>query len=515
MTKKFFFFRFLFLILISSALTSCMTITNQVQEEVAAAKNYPGALVHPSMISNAPPQVSLAKYQSVETSPTRPYQRPDMAVAVAVSGGGYRASNLLIGVLLGLEQYQNPNLKGNLLEEVDYFSTVSGGGFGVGYYLSRYNLFLNSQANFPANSQANSQIKIPHFSLSQIFNQDLNQPAQMGLGSYSNKYTGAGNVLNIDLSGIIELGTDHYDSYETKINQSVLNAGVGLYPGINTGNKLGRPDFTLGDVFIPLGAHKTPKLPLWIVNTTIYQNMAIMPMTPDILGDYEVLAYRHDGENIYLHQDPHDPNYALQFPYSVALAASSSVPFAMKSTTLESSACFGVCYLQLFDGGLSDNLGVVSAYDVLMQDPAPTKLLIVVDAGSTHLDAFSANGNPPGVFSMLWQVMNSGITASRLLVRNNVKQLGQALMCQNGASHVFVIYLDLSDYPEDQNIETSLYLSPNQQKELLNIGQELVKNNKILNSDFPKFLAGDETIGACPTIKTQLPLEAYDVSVLG
>jgi hypothetical protein len=150
-----------------------------------------------------------------------------------------------------------------------------------------------------------------------------------------------------------------------------------------------------------------------------------------------------------------------------------------------------------------------------MQDPAPTKLLIVVDAGSTDLDAFSANVNPPGVFSMLWQVMNSGITASRLLVRNNVKQLGQALMCQNGASNVFVIYLDLSDYPEDQNIPTSLYLSAAQQKELLNIGQELVKNNQVLHNDFPKFLSGDKAIGACPHMKTSLPLGAYDVSVLG
>jgi hypothetical protein len=33
------------------------------------------------------------------------------------------------------------------------------------------------------------------------------------------------------------------------------------------------------DVFIPLGAQKTPQLPLWIVNTTINQNMAIMPIT--------------------------------------------------------------------------------------------------------------------------------------------------------------------------------------------------------------------------------------------
>jgi len=512
MTQKFVFFKILkslfsILLIISatSLLEGCMTITNQVQEEVTAAKNYPGALVHPSQISNTPPRVNVKDYQSVETSPTRPYQRSDIAVAVAVSGGGYRASNLLMGVLLGLEQYKNPYLKGNLLEEVDYFSTVSGGGFGVGYYLSRLNLFLNSQSEF----------NIPHFSLEQTFNQDLRQPAQMGLGSNSHKYTGLGNVLNIDQSDIIELGTDHYDAYEQTINQGVLDAGVGLVPGINTGNKLGHPDFTLGDVFIPLSSKKTPKLPLWVVNTTIYQNMAIMPMTPKILGAYGVSAYRHDGQNIALSQDPTNPNYGLDFPYSVALAASSSVPFAMRSTTLESNACFGDCYLQLFDGGLSDNLGVVSAYDLLMQDPAPTKLLIVVDAGSTHLDAFSADSRPPGVFSMLWQVMNSGITASRLLVRNNVKQLGRALMCQNGASNVLIVYLDLSDYPEDQDIQTSLYLTPDQQKELLTIGQALVKNNQVLQNDFPKFLSGDKSIGACPADAKSLSLGAYDVSALG
>jgi len=494
------------------SLSSCMTITNQVQAEVMAAKNYPAAssdlnkAASPS-ISNTPPMINLKNYQSVETSPERPYQRPDIAVAVAVSGGGYRASNLLMGVLLGLEQYQNPSLKGNLLEEVDYFSTVSGGGFGVGYYLSRLNLFLKNKNDLNKN--------FPHFSLAQALKQTLSQPAQMGLGSLSNAYTGSGNVLNIDQSGVIELGVDHYDSYEKIINQGVLNAGVGLTPGINSGLVLGQPDFTLGDVFIPTNSSIKPRLPLWIVNTTIYQNMAVMPITPEVLRAYQIDGYRHMGKavnSVGFNSDIH-ASFDFNFPYSVALAASSSVPFAMRSTTLNSSACPGGCYLQLFDGGLSDNLGIASAYNVLIQDPAKIKLLIVVDAGSTQPHAFSANATPPGIFSMLWQVMNSGITSSRLLVRNNVGQLGRALMCENGASHVFIVYLDLSQNKDADGIPTSLVLTPAQQASLLKIGQDLVKNNLVLNQDFPKFLKGDNTIGACPA--KELPLGAYDVSMLG
>ena len=465
-----------------------MTITNQIQNAVATAKNYPaapGVGLQDQKVSASPPMVNIQDYKSVEKSPLRPYQRSDLAVAVAVSGGGYRASNLTIGVLLGLEKSRVNKLKGNLLEEVDYFSTVSGGGFGVGYYLEQLSLFLNKHQK---------EIPLPHYSLAESINQALKTPA----GVQKNMYTGEGDVLDIDQTGVIELGVDHYDSYESLIYFGLLNGH--------------QNDFSLGDIFIPADSKSEPMLPLWVVNATIYQNMAILPFTPKVLSDYKINVYRHLGVLSNLRGQPSDSGYASDFPYSVALAASSSVPFAMRSVTLGSGACPGGCYLQLFDGGLSDNLGMVSAYDMLMQDPAPMKLLIVIDAGKNHPSAFSQNETPPGIFSMIWQVMNSGIDASRLLVRNNVRQFANAILCQNGASNVLVAYLDLSQYPEADQIPTNLNLSSDQQKELLQVGQELVSQNSILQKSLPALLNGDHSIGACPA---EMPKSgAFQVAML-
>jgi hypothetical protein len=57
-------------------------------------------------------RVNLARYKSVQT---RPGQNPDVAVAVAISGGGERAANYGVGVLLGLEAM-------HALKEIDYLA---------------------------------------------------------------------------------------------------------------------------------------------------------------------------------------------------------------------------------------------------------------------------------------------------------------------------------------------------------------------------------------------------------
>lgn len=470
------------------ALSGCMTITKQIQTQVANASDYPPVAALNEKLSNKPPFVDITKYKSVETSPMRPYQRSDMAVAVAASGGGYRATNLVVGVLMGLEKFKNKNLKGNLLEEVDYFSSVSGGGFGVGYYLARYQQFLSQHIN---------DKPLPHFSLSETVAKTLAYPAQKVDGVY----TGRGNVLNVDLSKVVELGGSHYNEYESTINTTILNQGDG-------------EDFTLGDLFVPKADPNFPTMPLWVPHASIYQNMAIFPFTPGVMAQYQIRDYWHMGKKVKIKSIPKDPYYASQFPLSVALSASATVPFAMQSATLQSSACHGRCYLQLFDGGLTDNLGIIGAYNMLLQDKAPIKLLIVVDASGHAEHAFSQNKQSPGLFSMLWRVMNSGIDASRILVRNSLKQSVKALMCQDGASNVLIAYLDLDAYPQAYKVPTSLHLSLNQQEEMLNIGQQLVAGNKTLQMDFMKLLNGDKSINACPEKIKALTKPKSDAAIL-
>lgn len=466
--------RGVFLLLIAVSLSGCMTITNQIRASVTNVNQYPSAKAVRSEVSTRPPLVDLSNYKSVETSPNRPYQRPDIAVAIAASGGGYRASNLVVGVLLGLEQYVNPKLKGNLLENVDYISSVSGGGFGVGYYLSR--LYSFDMAH-------KGQKPMPHFSLKNTLTQSLKFPAQ----KINGRYTGKGNVLNLDLSSVIELGGNHYDDYETALNNALLRTGDG--------------DFILGDVFIPSVDTREPYLPIWVVNSTIYQNMGIFRFAPSVMADYRIRGYRHLGQNDELESVFVDPYYGFKMPYSVALAASSSIPFAMPSTTLSSQSCKHDCYLQLFDGGLSDNLGLDSAYQMLVQDPAPTKLLIVIDASGEVPHAFSKDKTSPGVFSLMWRIMNSGIDASHLVERDNARKFVHAILCQAGAKNVIVAYLDLSKFPQAYKIPTSLDITDQQQQQLLQIGQELVGDNTALQVGLTKYLNGDKKVGACSAVK--------------
>jgi len=62
---------------------------------------------------------------------TRPGTRlPDKTVGLAFSGGGIRSATFHLGVLQALAEY-------GLLKQVDYLSTVSGGGY-IGSWLARW-----------------------------------------------------------------------------------------------------------------------------------------------------------------------------------------------------------------------------------------------------------------------------------------------------------------------------------------------------------------------------------------
>jgi hypothetical protein len=81
------------------------------------------------------PAVSLNDYKSVQDRDTK-FQNPNIALGIAISGGGSRAQFFSMGVLLGLEEIEENNQQRNFLNEIDYFSTVSGGCYSAGYYLT-------------------------------------------------------------------------------------------------------------------------------------------------------------------------------------------------------------------------------------------------------------------------------------------------------------------------------------------------------------------------------------------
>jgi hypothetical protein len=159
------------------------------------------------------------------------------------------------------------------------------------------------------------------------------------------------------------------------------------------GTVVRRRSITLRDVFVPRDSARRPTLPYWVANAAVYRNGAIFPFAPNVLADYQVSYYRHRLDRDSL-ADPFD------LPLSVALKASVSVPGLIPLTTLESHPPRRFRFLRLLDGGLADNLGVITATDLLCQDstrvPAAgvtrRRLMLIVDAYQDDGMPYDASG---------------------------------------------------------------------------------------------------------------------------
>lgn len=445
-------------------LSGCTLISQPIKEKAAATiaqdidsaatgVSYPVAGAMNPDVENNPPQVELSQYQSVQSTIGRPRQRPDIAIAVAASGGGYRAANLTAGVLMGLEQTTDPHLKGNLLEEVDYFSTVSGGGLGVGYYLASLYNYLQEYGNSPFN---------PEFSFTNTI-QSL--PLR--------------NPLDQDYSKEIFSSQNSGEKIEDELSDAILKK--------NNGGTL-----LLGDIFIPRnGSPAAVKLPYWVTNATIYQNAALFPFTPDVLQKYAVQSYSYHAATHSIN------NYGYDVPAAVGMTASASYPFAVPPVTLGSVGCKNnPCYLHLLDGGLADNLGVYTALNLLSQDTSKIKILIVIDAYKAALDPYSKQLLPPSNATIFWRILTMSTDAARQNIKENVNELAKDTLCHRNATNVIVIYLDLAQYPQARNVSTSFTITPVQQKILLQAGEDLVLKNKQF-AELKQFLNGDKSIGQC------------------
>jgi len=428
-------------------LNGCAAITHQIQHSVNTTGREYSALQPANPVLDRPQFIDLTKYKS-------PPHSHGLSIAVAASGGGYRAANLVLGVMLGLEKIQNKQSTHNLLQDVNYYSTVSGGGFGVGYYINqlhRYWLTTDSHNS--------------------VFSLQKNVHAML---SNDEKQLTAPNPLRADLSDLLFFGENRGQLIEQRLNQSLLATDQG--------------GLRLGDVFVPKGLSQKAHLPIWVTNATIYQNMAIFPFAPGILSRYQITNYFHNQTLTAMSGDIDDVCYGCDVPVAVGLTASASVPFAIPPTTLVSQGCKNgeECYLHLYDGGLADNLGIYTALNLLLQDNSDTKVLIIVDAYTGEVAPFSAILSPPDSVPLLWRILTTVTDASHENLQSNIYFVAHDLLCRKGAKQVLVIHLSLQDFPEAQKITTGLDLDLASQKLLISVGEKLVASHpelkKLLNT---------------------------------
>lgn len=391
------------------------------------------------------PTVRLKEYKSVQQ---RPLQQAELALAVAISGGGYRAANFAAGILCGLEHIRWQESELNILREVDYLSTVSGGGFAAGAFISKEHAWLKRQGSLEGFSFCEAMCEKPPDapSLQEALERD-SMKSMFGLMS------------------LAQLGMNRGEYLEMRLEDAFLGA---------------RPHaegecLTVGDIFVPAGSPARPMLPYWVANSTVYENGAIFPHTPDIYRTYGVTEVRHRKKWMPVRGE--NGSYAI--PLSVGMKASATYPGAVTPTTLRTSERDPKNpYLHLLDGGLIDNLGVLTAVRLLKQDDAKRKVLVVIDASTKEREPFSKGPGAPFIFKVGSRVLDISLDSWRTRYRDIIGNYARGA----GVDDLRIIVLGFHDLPAELRgrvlkIKTRFNVTPEEQEDLFAAGGEIVRRN--------------------------------------
>ncbi|MTH18003.1 patatin-like phospholipase family protein [Flavobacterium sp. LC2016-01] len=280
------------------------------------------------------PEVSLADYKSVQERDAK-FQNPNIALGVGISGGGSRAQFFSMGVLLGLEDIQENDSKRNFLNEVDYFSTVSGGCYSAGYYLT----VLKNKLQYD-----NCSFNEFYFSKADAYKSDVNKSASL-LSLLNNSRNEKGE--KISMAQRLDFEVLQYDSTNPE-NE----------------NKF-RTQMLLSDFFIPKESKLSPKLPIMVANGTAYNNGERFPFMPHIIHALKINASLAPNKAS-LPLDGNQINNGYDFPLTYAITASSAFPGVLPKTK------FGIKnqdkILCVIDGGASDNTGYETLLELLHSD---------------------------------------------------------------------------------------------------------------------------------------------------
>lgn len=308
------------------------------------------------------PKVTLDEYKSVQLRDNK-YQNSQLSLGVSVAGGGSRAQYFGLGVLIGLEEIKlNENDTKNFLTEIDYFSTVSGGCFGVGYYLTVRKNLLGTNQSF----------KEFYFSKGEKYKDFIGKSANPLLVLNNNKNERGEKYI---MTKRLDFEVLQFDAF----NQ-------------NNPNKF-KHQMSLNDFFLKSNDLSNPTLPIFVPNGTIYNNAERIPFMPHIIRALEIESSL-DPNNSILPLSSNGTNDGFDFPLTYAITASSAFPGVLPKTK------FGVKgrdkVICIIDGGAVENLGYTTLFELLDKDINVKKInkkaLIVDCSGEGNLDRYSDDG---------------------------------------------------------------------------------------------------------------------------
>jgi hypothetical protein len=331
-------------------------------------------------------------------------QDSSRVVIYCASGGGSRAAAFNTGIMLELEsivaEINGSTSKSNALNEIDYFSTTSGGSWGVSSYIAY--LYQKQKYSHPDYVKA---IK--------LYNESLKDPGPFD----SIKEYPTFNDYELYLQNRVSFRYFKYQpkyiifrqtsQKSTRIITNRINAGYlgwsyrarvesELWPLMHDIKKYPFYDYyvdeiCMGDIFKP--KHIQTQLPIQIANTTNIDDYKLVPFSPDVLRNYGVKDYVH-----YLEKKPirlSDTGYFAfdSIPFASGVHASSGIPFAIGATTfkVEKNTGKGTAqyYLHLQDGGIVEQQAMHSAKAILRSynhiKDRTKRIVIIVDASAEGL----------------------------------------------------------------------------------------------------------------------------------
>lgn len=283
---------------------------------------------------NSIPPVSLNEYKSVQER-DKNFQNPNIALGIAISGGGSRAQFFSMGVLLGLEEITEDNSHRNFLNEIDYFSTVSGGCYSAGYYLT----ILKNKLY-----QEHQSFNDFYFSKADAYKDYVNKSASI-LSPLNNSKNEKGD--KIPMTQQLDLEVLQYDSTNPDNPDKC------------------KTQMLLSDFFLPKESSQKPYLPMMVANGTAYNNGERIAFMPHVIRGLHInSSLAPNKASICL--DENQVNDGYDFPLTYGITASSAFPGVLPKTK------FGIKgqdkILCIVDGGASDNTGYKTLLELLHND---------------------------------------------------------------------------------------------------------------------------------------------------
>lgn len=412
-----------------------------------------------------PPTIDLGQYHPAHD---RPRNSGKLAVAVAISGGGERAGNFGAGVLLGLEEIKHADTSTNVLQEVDFLSTVSGGGMAAAAYISalyshisihgqQHDSFLFREALGRRPEKLQDVCKSTNVQefYKKVMSENPPQRTDPCLRRHLERGY-HGNIISSFLNPkILFTNLDRGDALEKTFSDELL--------GGNWYSAHGNGAIALGDLFVHKDSQHKPLFPMWFANATALENGAIFPFTPDVFDIYKISQYTHNMKGVEKSASQNSYfEFAEDVPLSLGLTASGNFPSLIAPQTLGSDYDPGKNeYLHLIDGGVSDNLGLHTAIHALRQtsNHGLKRLLIVVDAYPGEFAPYSRGKGGPKFFQVYRKLPDMPLDGLRGRARQMMEAFGSEAKTKVVYLSFDALYRPSKDDPhtEDPDDVTALF----------------------------------------------------------